>query len=350
MSSWRRRLFEQSIRTIHDPNPDEFVARSPDPINISTEPEWGTAGPLGVYEGFHNLEVPALFNGERSQDYARFMDAGIRRLLPHVFDDTVSLRGILKLLSKARCKAAEESGDENAKNFGTARDTKASTPIHWEYLKLARGDLERLITEVHEMGADNIALFVNGGELEIEESPRPGWSLWRFRPAISIPSIEEISPYVTRMGLVKVNLTETHVYVDESGKLIEQGAVRDERGNLAPVSGRWRHHPMTELSMANRVWGETLLDLYMEGLYRKAKHPETGTEDTINAVAELHWWLAHGMPFNRGSAGITDALTKAIFYAKGIFPGRWRSDVSPDIKAFHTTLGQFVEQYRSLFI
>ncbi len=54
----------------------------------------------------------------------------------------------------------------------------------------------------------------------------------------------------------------------------------------------------------------------------KRKYTKTGL---IRDVAEMHWWLINAMPCFRGTAGISDALTKAIFTLRGYGVSRWRS-------------------------
>ncbi|MFA4874070.1 MAG: hypothetical protein WC956_02135 [bacterium] len=284
------------------------------------------------------------------------MHREIQGVIPDICDPRVSLYGILKGLGCARKRVALLAGNERNHDIGYARTKRGLTPITGAYLEMARADIERLIAQVRENGTD-IPLFGKGnwsgkeGALEVTQSPKPGCLCYHFKPAAWIPSIHpDIRGRNPKIYFVRIMLTEIKVYADDSGHILELGVVIDDHHQWQPDEGIWRHHMLRELCMADRLWGQPLRDLYLEGLYRRAKHPETSVEDTIKAVAQLHWWLAHAMPFNRGSAGITDTLTKAIFYSKGIFPGRWRDDVSPDIKAFHLTLAQFVEQYPSLFI
>ncbi len=88
---------------------------------------------------------------------------------------------------------------------------------------------------------------------------------------------------------------------------------------------------------------------YCEGLFSQALKAHTDRARLVAQVAELHWWLAHAAPFDRGSASITDALTKAIFIFQHVNPGCWLPEVAPDVKAFHTPRLEFVRTYKYLF-
>jgi hypothetical protein len=73
------------------------------------------------------------------------------------------------------------------------------------------------------------------------------------------------------------------------------------------------------------------------------------SDDVVKAAAELHWWGAHLTPFERGSAGAMDAMTKALLRRGGVKPGAWREGVGVDLEAFHTPLAEFVRKYPSFF-
>ncbi len=55
------------------------------------------------------------------------------------------------------------------------------------------------------------------------------------------------------------------------------------------------------------------------------------------------------MPYQRGSAGAADAITKALFEIKGISVGAWKEGVAVDRLAMVTSLKDLIKKYRSLF-
>jgi hypothetical protein len=86
---------------------------------------------------------------------------------------------------------------------------------------------------------------------------------------------------------------------------------------------------------------------HTETLFKQLGRITYSRQEVIDKIAEIHWWLAHAMPFQRGSAAIIDAATKALFYAADIYPGNWKPGIVPDIKAFHTDLDTFIQNYSS---
>jgi len=88
---------------------------------------------------------------------------------------------------------------------------------------------------------------------------------------------------------------------------------------------------------------------HVETLYKRALAPGASTAVVVRNVAEIHWWMAHAMPFRRGSASITDALTKAIYLAHGIEFGPYRAGIQPDIVAYTLSLPDFLSVYPKLF-
>lgn len=84
-------------------------------------------------------------------------------------------------------------------------------------------------------------------------------------------------------------------------------------------------------------------------LYNMTLDKTLTRSQVIALVAELHWYLAQAMPYDRGSAAITDALTKAIFLSHDISVGQWKLHITPDIVAFMVTPEKFVSIYPELF-
>lgn len=66
-------------------------------------------------------------------------------------------------------------------------------------------------------------------------------------------------------------------------------------------------------------------------------------------IAELHWYLANAIPYERGSAGIVDVLTKSIYESMYIQTSPWKKGLSPDMEAFVTPVNEFIEKYPSYF-
>jgi Avirulence protein len=75
----------------------------------------------------------------------------------------------------------------------------------------------------------------------------------------------------------------------------------------------------------------------------------SGRERCLDLVAQMHWWLAHAMPSERGSAVQADIFVRGVMKAHGIAPPPWASGVSPDITAMTSTMEDFVVNYAQLF-
>lgn len=88
---------------------------------------------------------------------------------------------------------------------------------------------------------------------------------------------------------------------------------------------------------------------YVEELYQRTQKADLPQAELIATVAEIQWWISHAMPYVRGSAAISDALSKALLLQHGIRPGRWKVGIMPDIKAFHTPREQYIREYASYF-
>ncbi len=106
------------------------------------------------------------------------------------------------------------------------------------------------------------------------------------------------------------------------------------------LPGRWVHPPGTQI--------EPILK-HAENLFDRAVERSTPPSEVIRAAAEMHWWLAHAMPFQRGSAAITDALVKAIYLSHGIPFSPYRVGIQPDIAAFTLRLDDFLSVYPRFF-
>lgn len=110
--------------------------------------------------------------------------------------------------------------------------------------------------------------------------------------------------------------------------------------------------PLTETNLA--MWDHTnprdfnAIWLKLEVAWKRAIAAES-PKDVVDAVAELHWWAAHMMPFKRGSAGAVDGVTKAVLGARGIEAGAWRVGKAADIEAFLRTKADFVGHYGDFF-
>ncbi len=106
------------------------------------------------------------------------------------------------------------------------------------------------------------------------------------------------------------------------------------------LPGRWVHPPGTQTEPILR---------HAEHLFDRAVDRNASPSEVIRAAAEMHWWLAHAMPFQRGSAAITDALVKAIYLSHDIPFSPYRVGIQPDIAAFTLRLDDYLSVYPRFF-
>jgi hypothetical protein len=120
------------------------------------------------------------------------------------------------------------------------------------------------------------------------------------------------------------------------GKNINLTKIHFNNGN--PV---WRH---TIPSQAEKVMTEIV-----PGLVNTIRDPTTGPQDTLRALADLHWHLSHAMPYERGSATITDWFVDSLARSRGIHLSAYRTDVMPDLEALTTERERFIKNYPDFF-
>lgn len=103
----------------------------------------------------------------------------------------------------------------------------------------------------------------------------------------------------------------------------------------------WQHTDCTEIpGVLSRV--ETLYSKLMDS-------KQNNLDKIVERIAEIHWLLAQTAPFKRGSAGISDAVTKALFEAKNIQISQWKAGIVPDCEALTSSLREFKLNYAGFF-
>ena len=81
--------------------------------------------------------------------------------------------------------------------------------------------------------------------------------------------------------------------------------------------------------------------------------PNDHKELLIKNAAEIHWWLAHATPFQRGSAAISEWIIKAIFQYHGISIS-WKTLpdcealITPSVELFKQKYGSLIDEYKIL--
>jgi hypothetical protein len=103
--------------------------------------------------------------------------------------------------------------------------------------------------------------------------------------------------------------------------------------------------PMMAHTVASRV--STIMaevDRLRDGLSSLASD-----EEKISRLGEIHWWLSHAMPDNRGSAAKSELTVRALALSEGLSLPPFRQGVVPDLESFVTSQEDFRNNYGSLF-
>lgn len=106
-------------------------------------------------------------------------------------------------------------------------------------------------------------------------------------------------------------------------------------------------HPPLETSEALTNKAQTFLDELIPLKGKKLNKEEINT--AYQKIGAIHWCLAQGMPFERGSAAIADIYTKSLFESLNIQTTPWKKGIAPDWEAFLTPMDEYSEKYKSFF-
>ncbi|MBK6692012.1 MAG: hypothetical protein IPG50_07375 [Myxococcales bacterium] len=89
---------------------------------------------------------------------------------------------------------------------------------------------------------------------------------------------------------------------------------------------------------------------HVDPLFRDIEAGKYRGPELVEKVGEVHWWMAQAMPYDRGSAGVTDMATKYLFMKNGVEPPPYKPGVSPDLDAIIAKDPEsFAKGYRDLF-
>lgn len=77
--------------------------------------------------------------------------------------------------------------------------------------------------------------------------------------------------------------------------------------------------------------------------------PEKNTDAITKSIAKIHWLISQVRPFQRGTAGIADIISKALFETKGIQVSAYKEGVNPNMEAFAMPLEEYTEKYGNFF-
>lgn len=71
--------------------------------------------------------------------------------------------------------------------------------------------------------------------------------------------------------------------------------------------------------------------------------------ERIGQLGEIHWWLSHAMPDERGSAAKSELTVRALARTVGLTLPPFKQGVVPDLEAFVTSQEGYRSNYGRLF-
>lgn len=80
-----------------------------------------------------------------------------------------------------------------------------------------------------------------------------------------------------------------------------------------------------------------------------ARNPATSLDETVEAAAQVRWWISQSQPVVNGSSSLGDTIVYSIFDARGISTGPLRQNVALDLEAIVTPLDEFVDDFGDFY-
>lgn len=96
-------------------------------------------------------------------------------------------------------------------------------------------------------------------------------------------------------------------------------------------------------------------DFYKQILPFAKKYKETKTlsiDEKIKAtenIAKIHYIISNITPFERGSAGIANIITRSLYKSIGLNLPATKKNIALDLEAFHLPMDTYVKQWHSFF-
>lgn len=111
-------------------------------------------------------------------------------------------------------------------------------------------------------------------------------------------------------------------------------------------------HPMPEdipagIKYCDKYYQEILP---ISSKYKKIK--SLSLDEKLNAtqnIARIHYILSNITPFERGSAGIANIITRSLYKSIGLNLPATKKNIALDLEAFHLSMPDYVKQWHSFF-
>ena len=71
--------------------------------------------------------------------------------------------------------------------------------------------------------------------------------------------------------------------------------------------------------------------------------------DAEENIAQIHFIITNSLPFERGTAGVANIMTRSLYNALGIDLPAVKRNVALDLEAFYLTLDKYKENWNMFF-
>lgn len=88
---------------------------------------------------------------------------------------------------------------------------------------------------------------------------------------------------------------------------------------------------------------------HAESLYNRAVDPSIPNDEALTTMGELHWWVTHAMPDDRGSAAKAELAIRSIAQSRGMDLPPYSKGFVPDLEAMTSSRSDFTSTYPSRF-
>jgi hypothetical protein len=270
--------------------------------------------------GGEDIEIIALSDGKRIMTKGALSLDIVQRVQVHKWENYIVRIGGFKMSPEYGLPAAKATAEaaEQLTAGKSLRDVLgAAVPRGRAPEELSLGLKEPVDQIMARYGAAKPGLAVERQSLAIQlgESdsglfgvPREADTMTPMKPGGKYESVAKDVP-PSNSGLYTV-------YGDSGGA---------ENLQLTSFTGNMMYHsPVASLGPA--------MD-QAEKCFRRAMDRAAKPADIVQAVGEMHWWLSQAQPFYRGSAAISDWVTRAVLDARGFEVGALKPGIAADLKA-----------------
>nr|WP_052321707.1 hypothetical protein [Ralstonia sp. A12] len=189
--------------------------------------------------------------------------------------------------------------------------------------------------------ADRIAMAVSAGELSLPVIRNEGANAWfpgkgvDFMSHLEFRLTEWLDGREIGMTALRIPRRRSDFDSPEARQLVRDPAFSHD-GHAAMMKHVDSRHIATTLNHVERLFGALL-------------HAALGTEVLMPKLGEIHWWLVHAMPDERGSSAKAELSVRAVAAAHGVELPPFRRGVVPDLEAFAVDRSRFSANYARWF-